>query len=149
MASRSRAREVALQLLYRQDLNPTDNIETAEDFVAERLKDPELRTFCWRLFTGTTEWRKMIDERIEEVAANWSLHRMAPTDRNVLRLGGYELLYTETPNRVVVDESIELAKKFGDAQSPQFVNGILDKLMPDADSRQDNVSEDNAPGNES
>jgi len=134
MASRSRAREVALQLLYRQDLNPTDNIESAEEFVAERLKTPELRQFCWMLFTGTIEWRKMIDARIEEVAANWSLQRMAPTDRNVLRLGCFELLYTETPNRVVVDESIELAKKFGDAQSPQFVNGILDKLMPDADS---------------
>lgn len=134
MASRSRAREVALQLLYRQDLNPTDNIESAEEFVAERLNTPELRQFCWMLFTGTIEWRKMIDARIEEVAANWSLQRMAPTDRNVLRLGCFELLYTETPNRVVVDESIELAKKFGDAQSPQFVNGILDKLMPDADS---------------
>jgi N utilization substance protein B len=130
MARRSRARETALQLLYRQDLNPADNLESAGEFIEERLEDQALRDFCWKLFTGAMEWRNVIDTRIEEVAANWSLRRMAPTDRNVLRLGAFELLYTETPNRVVIDESLELAKKFGNAQSSQFVNGILDQLMP-------------------
>ena len=72
----------------------------------------------------------MLDARIEAVAANWTLGRMAPTDRNVLRLGAFELLYTETPHRVVIDEAIELARLFGTANSPQFVNGILDKLVP-------------------
>ncbi|TWU09060.1 hypothetical protein CA54_43000 [Symmachiella macrocystis] len=130
MARRSRARETALQLLYRQDLNPAGNLESAGEFIEERLEDQALRDFCWNLFTGALEWRNVIDTRIEEVAANWSLRRMAPTDRNVLRLGAYELLYTDTPNRVVIDESLELAKKFGNAQSSQFVNGILDQLMP-------------------
>lgn len=130
MARRSRARETALQLLYRQDLNPAGNLESAGEFIEERLEDQALRDFCWKLFTGALEWRNVIDTRIEEVAANWSLRRMAPTDRNVLRLGAYELLYTDTPNRVVIDESLELAKKFGNAQSSQFVNGILDQLMP-------------------
>ncbi len=55
---------------------------------------------------------------------------MAPTDRNALRLGAYELLFTDTPHRVVIDETIELARRFGAAQSPQFVNGILDRLIP-------------------
>ena len=63
-------------------------------------------------------------------AENWTMARMAPTDRNALRLGAFELLFTETPHRVVIDETIELARRFGTAQSPQFVNGILDKLIP-------------------
>lgn len=130
MARRSQAREVALQLLYRQDLNPASNAETTEEFLNERLSDTELREFSMRLFTGTLEWRNVLDARIQEVAANWSLKRMAPTDRNVLRLGAYELLYTDTPNRVAIDEALELAKKFGSEQSSQFVNGILDQLMP-------------------
>ena len=73
--------------------------------------------------------RPELDERIEQTAANWSLHRMAATDRNVLRLGAYEILHTDTPPRVAIDEAVELAKRFGAAQSAQFVNGILDQLM--------------------
>jgi len=135
MSRRSRARETALQLLYRQDLNPASNLETAGEFIEERLGEQDLREFCWQLFTGTLEWRNVIDTRIEEVAANWSLRRMAPTDRNVLRLGAYEIFYTETPNRVVIDEALELAKKYGNAQSSQFVNGILDQLLPETDDK--------------
>ena len=67
---------------------------------------------------------------IEKVAANWSLRRMAPTDRNVLRLATFELQHTETPPRVIIDEAIEMARKYGSAQSPPFVNGILDRLIP-------------------
>lgn len=145
MARRSRARETALQLLYRQDLNPSSNLETAGEFIEERLPDQASRDFCWQLFTGTLEWRNVIDTQIERVAANWSLKRMAPTDRNVLRLGTYELLYTETPNRVVIDEALELAKKYGNQQSSQFVNGILDQLMHAVDKDAENPG----PGRES
>lgn len=77
------------------------------------------------------EHRSAIDERITTIAVNWKLSRMAITDRNCLRLGAFELLYTDTPHRVVIDEALELAKKFGNAQSGSFVNGILDKLIPD------------------
>ncbi len=66
---------------------------------------------------------------IEQAAENWSLNRMAATDRNILRLGAYEILHTDTPDRVAIDEAVELAKRFGSAQSAQFVNGILDQLM--------------------
>ena len=66
---------------------------------------------------------------LEQTAANWSLKRMAATDRNVLRLAAYELLHSDTPARVAIDEAVELAKRFGSAQSAQFVNGILDKVM--------------------
>jgi N utilization substance protein B len=81
------------------------------------------------LVDGVRRNRAQIDDRIARAAEHWSLERMAVTDRNVLRLGVYELLYTDAPPRVVIDEAIDLAKRFGTAQSGPFVNGILDKLM--------------------
>ncbi len=131
MASRrSRAREMALQLLYQQDLNPDVSADTAHALVLERLRDEDLSRFAWSLFAGVMESRPALDAKIEAAATNWALNRMAPTDRNVLRLGAFELLFTDTPPRVVVDEALELAKRYGTAHSSQFVNGILDKLIP-------------------
>ena len=80
---------------------------------------------------GVRQHRNELDALLEQTAANWSLKRMAATDRNVLRLGAYELLHCDTPGRVAIDEAVELAKRFGSAQSAQFVNGILDKVMHD------------------
>ena len=130
MARRSKAREVCLQMLFQDDVNPDIDAHTVQGMIREQLPDDALSLFAWELFTGVMEFRSMLDIRIQEVAENWSLSRMAPTDRNVLRLGAFELLHTETPLRVVIDEAIDLARKFGTAQSPQFVNGILDKLVP-------------------
>ena len=81
--------------------------------------------------------RQELDALLEQTAANWSLKRMAATDRNVLRLGAYELLHSDTPGRVAIDEAVELAKRFGSAQSSQFVNGILDKMMHENDEGED------------
>ena len=131
MARRSKSRQVALQMLYQEDVNPGVEAATVRNMIAEQIGDEELRRFAWQLFTGVKEWRQQLDERIAATAENWTLSRMAPTDRNVLRMGAYELLYTDTPHRVVIDEAIELARKFGTAQSPQFVNGLLDRLVPD------------------
>jgi N utilization substance protein B len=130
MARRSKAREVCLQMLFQIDVNPDIDAQTVQEMICEQLSDEALSSFAFELFTGVMEIRSMLDERIQEVAENWSLSRMAPTDRNVLRLGAFELLQTETPHRVVIDEAIDLARKFGTAQSSQFVNGILDKLVP-------------------
>ncbi|MCY2967154.1 MAG: transcription antitermination factor NusB [Planctomycetota bacterium] len=131
MASRrTRARETALQMLYQFDMNPDMPAETVREEVVERLEDEALSRFAWSLYVGVLDLKETLDASIEKVAANWSLRRMAPTDRNVLRIGAFELLRTETPPRVVIDEAIELARKFGSAQSPQFVNGILDRLIP-------------------
>jgi N utilization substance protein B len=80
---------------------------------------------------GVRRHRAGIDRRIERTAANWDLHRMAATDRNILRLGAYEILFSDTPDRVAINEAVELAKRYGTAQSAQFVNGILDRLMHD------------------
>jgi N utilization substance protein B len=121
---------MALQMLFQQDLNPDVPADTVRELIVERLREESLARFAWSLFAGVMETRAALDARIEAIAANWSLKRMAPTDRNVLRLGAFELLYTETPARVVIDEALELAKRYGTAQSSQFVNGILDRLIP-------------------
>lgn len=132
MSRRSRAREAALQMLFQIDLNPDVTPDVVREQIQERITDEPLARFAWKLFAGVMECRPELDARIEQLAVNWSLRRMAPTDRNVLRLGAFELLHTNTPPRVVVDEALELAKRFGSAQSSQFVNGILDRLMPHA-----------------
>ena len=117
-------------MLYQQDLNPDMAADTVRELIVERLADEALARFAWSLFAGVMESRPALDAKIEAAATNWSLRRMAPTDRNVLRLGAFELLHTDTPPKVIIDESLELAKRYGSAQSSQFVNGILDRLIP-------------------
>lgn len=85
--------------------------------------------FARSLVQGVQAQRAELDQQIEKAAENWSLTRMAATDRNVLRLGAFELLHSVTPDRVAIDEAVELAKRFGTAQSGAFVNGILDRLL--------------------
>jgi N utilization substance protein B len=130
---RHKAREVALQMLFQKDLNPDISADAIREQIQEMLDNNEsMCRFAWGLFAGATESRSVIDRQIESVAANWKVGRMPPTDRNTIRLGAFELLYTDTPYPVVIDEALELAKSFGTAQSASFVNGILDKLVPDA-----------------
>ena len=93
--------------------------------------------FARELVAGVRQHREEVDALLEQTAANWSLKRMAATDRNVLRLGAYELLHCDTPGRVAIDEAVELAKRFGSAQSAPFVNGILDKVMHDTGGKND------------
>lgn len=120
-----------MQMLYQADVNPDVDAQTVHRMIDDRLGDEALCRFGWELFAGVMECRPELDHLIEQHAVNWSLDRMAPTDRNVLRLGVFELQHTDTPHRVVIDEAIELARKFGSDQSAQFVNGILDRLVPD------------------
>jgi N utilization substance protein B len=129
MTRRSRAREVALQLLFQHDLNKRIDRTALERFVRERLRDEMLVPFCLGLYDGVIAVQSDIDRRLSEAAENWRLVRMAAVDRNVLRLGAYELLHTpETPPNVALDEAIELARRYGSADSPSFVNGVLDRL---------------------
>lgn len=127
---RHKARETVVQMLYQKDLNPDVPADAIRDMIQESLHDQELARFAWSLFAGVMEVRKVLDEKIETTAAHWSLSRMAPTDRNVIRLGVFELWHTDTPHRVVIDEALELAKTYGGPNSSSFVNGILDRLIP-------------------
>ena len=129
MARRSRAREVAFQVLYQDDLNPRNNPAVGDEFIGRRLDAEDLASFSRELVAGVRRNREEVDAMLEQTASNWSLKRMAATDRNVLRLGAYELSHCDTPGRVVIDEAVELAKRFGSVHSAQFVNGILDKVM--------------------
>ncbi len=129
MSRRTRARIVAFQVLYQDDLNPRCNPAVGEQLLRRRLRSGDLVEFAQGLVSGVRRNRAEIDALLERTAEHWSLRRMAATDRNVLRLGAYELLYGDTPPRVAIDEAVELAKRFGTAQSGQFVNGILDRLM--------------------
>ncbi len=129
MARRSRAREVALQALFQEDLNPRDSRDQIAPFLHSRLHDEKLWEFAMTLVLGVLRNLAELDALLESKADNWSLGRMAATDRNVLRLGAFEIRYSDTPDRVAIDEAVELAKRYGSAQSSQFVNGILDKLI--------------------
>jgi N utilization substance protein B len=141
MSRRSRAREVALQVLYQYDLNP-DTAAPIDSFVQERLGgERRLIEFAQSLITGVRGQGPQLDRYLSGSADNWSLDRMAVTDRNVLRLGAYELFYTDTPGRVVVNEAVELAKRYGDKQSPSFINGILDRLLRLRDSELTGIEE--------
>ncbi|HMO34660.1 MAG TPA: transcription antitermination factor NusB [Gemmatales bacterium] len=129
MARRSRSREIALQALYQRDQNKTMTEQDAISFLSRRLHDAELLELGKSLYLGTVQHLQEIDSQLTQVADNWSVERMAIVDRNVLRLGIYELNYVPgTPYKVVLDEAIELAKRYGSEESPAFVNGILDKI---------------------
>ena len=129
MARRSRAREVVLQVLFQDDLNPKTDPVSADLFLRSRLGSADLVEFARSLLSGVRRNRVELDELVGRTADNWSLDRMAATDRNVLRLGAYEILYTDTPDRVAINEAVELAKRYGRAQSAPFVNGILDRFL--------------------
>jgi transcription antitermination protein NusB len=134
MTGRSRAREVVLQLLFQRDHNPAVDRAAQERFAQDRLRDPALVSFCLALYDGVVTNAAAIDDRLTGTAENWRLPRMAGVDRNVLRLGACELLFTpETPPPAVINEAVELARRFGSADSPAFVNGILDRLKPSAE----------------
>jgi N utilization substance protein B len=129
MTRRSRAREVALQLLFQRDHNPGVERSGIERLAHDRLRDAALETFCLSLYDGVVTHLGELDQRLAAAAENWRLPRMATVDRNVLRLGAYEMLFTpDTPANVAMDEAIELARRYGSAESSAFVNGVLDKL---------------------
>jgi len=119
-----------LQVLYQDDLNPGHSPGEADQFLLRRLgSNGELVEFARSLVTGVRRNRAELDLLLARTAANWSLERMAATDRNVLRLGAFEILFADTPDRVAINEAVELAKRFGSAQSAPFVNGILDRFL--------------------
>jgi N utilization substance protein B len=133
MTRRSRAREVALQLLFQRDLNTHVPREAIEQFARDRLRDESLTPFCLSLYDGVVTNLVALDERLGAAAENWRVARMTVVDRNVLRLGAYELLFApETPPEVALNEAIELARRFGAANSPAFANGVLDRLRKNA-----------------
>ena len=130
---RRRAREIALQALYRLDLNPATSPEELDRFLAARLSNRGLEAFARGLVAGVQERRQEIDALLDSRADNWRVSRMAATDRAVLRIAACELLQGGVPGPVVADEAIELAKRYGTEQSSRFVAGLLGRLLADHD----------------
>ena len=129
MGKRRKARELALMLLYELDYRPADLAAVLREFWRDRVVPPEVHTFAEALVRGAAEKLVELDATIEANAAHWSLARIAPVERNILRLAAYELLFREDiPRNVTINEAIEIAKKFGSEESPAFVNGILDEI---------------------
>ncbi len=130
MRKRSLARECALKILYQLDISQDSTPERViEEYFSTYPFPPEVKEFTQQIVIGVAEFREKIDRVISKYAFNWELKRMAYVDRNILRIGIYELLYMEQiPSKVSINEAIELAKRYGDTDSPKFVNGILDSV---------------------
>ncbi len=129
MGQRSKARVCAMQMLYQREWSGEAPGRVIEDFWTMRNGTPAVRSMAERLFVGTEREREGIDADITSVMTNWELGRLAAIERNVLRLGAYELKCEDaTPSAVIIDEAIEISKRYGEAESASFVNGILDAL---------------------
>ncbi|MFQ5738601.1 MAG: transcription antitermination factor NusB [Acidobacteriota bacterium] len=128
MGSRRKGREFALQLLFQEDVAQTPPEEIRRLFWASNQTDEETRGFAELLFHKFLESQLQVDQLIRRHARNWSLERMAAVDRNILRMAASELLFTETPAAVVIDEAIDIARKYSGEDSPDFVNGVLDAV---------------------
>jgi len=131
MGIRRESRELALQILYALDANPSVGIrETLQTFREEHSDVlSRVREFAEELVRGVEEHRTAIDEAIKARSKNWSLARMPRVDLNVMRMATYELMFRQDiPKKVSINEAIEIARKFGDKESPAFVNGILDEV---------------------
>lgn len=136
MGSRRKARECALQMLFQWDITH-DTIEQIRATFWDGQDEPEeTREFADALAAGAIESVERIDALIGRHAENWRLDRMAVVDRNILRLATYEFLHdAETPKTVVINEAIEIARRFSSQESPQFINGILDSIRKEIETR--------------
>jgi N utilization substance protein B len=129
MGRRRQGRELALQILFQVEITCDPPAEVLQRFWESRSVPEEMREFAQELVLGTVENRERIDGEIAAVAEHWRLERMAVVDRNVLRMAIFELIgEPETPPAVVIDEAIEIARKYGSEDSAPFINGILDSI---------------------
>ncbi len=128
MSARSKARKRAVDILFEAELRGRGVLET----LAERItvNDPPVGDYTKTLVEGVTEHKVRIDELLSTYAVNWTLDRMPAVDRNVLRVGVYELLFAaDVPDAVAVSEAVELVRELSTDESPNFVNGLLGRIL--------------------
>jgi N utilization substance protein B len=129
MRLRSKAREVAIHILYQVEIAKTDYKEAFRSYLESYPQKQEVIDFSLMLIDGVITNLPKLDSLIKKYVKNWEIERMAVIDRNVLRMAAFEIIYLEEiPPKVSINEAIELAKRFGDIDSPRFVNGVLDKI---------------------
>ena len=129
MRKRTQAREITLQLLYKRDVDPEPADTLLSSFWETKAVPSEVQEYAERLVRGAVAHLEEIDGVLSKYTEHWELSRMAVVDRNILRFSTYELLYLEDiPPKVVINEAVNIAKKFSQEESGKFVNGILDKI---------------------
>ena len=129
MRLRSKAREVTLCLLYQIEIAKSEPQATIQNYLENHPQKQEVIDFLSVLFEGVVKNLQNIDSLVKKHVKNWEIKRMAVIDRNILRMACFELLFLEdVPPKVSINEAIELAKRYGDVDSPRFVNGILDNI---------------------
>lgn len=129
MGARTSGREAALQVLFAIDAAEHKPDKASADFWREMPGELEGRDYADELVTKVSELKQEVDDRISQISANWRVDRMTPVDRNILRISAFELLHkADIPVEVIIDEAVELAKRYGGENSPAFVNGVLDQL---------------------
>ena len=129
MGMRTKARECAFQMLYQWDITREPMDRVAGLFWQVRTATPETKTIAERLARGGQAEVKSLDEAITAASTNWRFERIAAVDRNILRIAAYELMKEpQTPSKVIIDEAVEMAKRFSEADAPSFVNGVLDAV---------------------
>ncbi len=131
---RRKARECALQILFQRDFTDKKiDRKNLDEFWSEKKENREVREFAEGLVEGTLNNLDEIDRKIEKVAENWILKRMAAVDRNILRFAAYEILYRkDIPSAVTINEALEIAKKYSSTEAASFLNGVLDRLAREA-----------------
>ena len=139
MSSRRKARELALQMLFQWDVGDHTVEHVVSTFLASKKLDADVESFARGLFEGAVREVDALDDALRERAEHWRPERMAAVDRNVIRLALYELLHhPHTPPAVVINEALEIARRFSGKDSVEFVNGVLDgirKTLPAAQSK--------------
>jgi N utilization substance protein B len=129
MSRRRKAREIALQTLYAEEVSGADWRSALRDSVERRKPSEEVVEYAERLVERVIEERSRLDERLKRCIQNWELERVSVIDRTILRIALAELIYCpEVPTNVIMNEAIEIAKKFSSADAGKFVNGVLDSL---------------------
>jgi N utilization substance protein B len=137
MSSRRKSREYAMQMLYQWELGGNTPEQVAASFFLERKAASEVEGFARGLFQGTVNDIEPLDKLVRAHAEHWRLERMAAVDRSILRLAAYELLHCpETPPHAVINEALEIARRFSGEGSVEFVNGILDAILKTLPARQ-------------
>ncbi|MRJ02912.1 MAG: transcription antitermination factor NusB [Epsilonproteobacteria bacterium] len=135
MATRHQAREAVVGLLYAYDLGNPEIRKFAEEILEEKKIRNRQREFALQLFTGTIDHLPEIDREIESHLESWEMDRLGHVERAILRLGTYELLFTDLDRAIAINEAVELAKELGGDQAPKFVNGVLDAIARSKEKR--------------
>ena len=142
MGKRSTGRKLGMQALYQAELRKEDVNNFLEEFLEEAESLDETKDFAKELAQGAWSNKTEIDKLIKKYAIDWDLDRITIIDKSLLRMAFYELIYVKVPARIVVNEMVELAKKFCEDESPKFLNGIVGKYIKDNPDKVNTVSKE-------